>query len=109
VTLDITADDVAHSWWIPKLGGKMDALPGYTNKLWFKIPLDALPEGQRSVVFNGQCAEFCGRGHANMLARVIGMRLPDYRAWLRDKAAEIQQQQEEAAETRRRLQEEQGG
>ena len=38
VTLDITADDVAHSWWIPELGGKMDALPGYTNKTWFKIP-----------------------------------------------------------------------
>ena len=38
VTLDITADDVIHSWWIPKLGGKMDAVPGYTNKTWFKIP-----------------------------------------------------------------------
>ena len=36
VTLDITADDVAHSWWIPALGGKMDAIPGYTNKTWFK-------------------------------------------------------------------------
>ena len=37
VMLDITADDVAHSWWIPKLGGKMDAIPGYTNKTWFRI------------------------------------------------------------------------
>ena len=108
VTLDITADDVAHSWWIPKLGGKMDAVPGYTNKTWFKIPLDLLPDGQRSVAFNGQCAEFCGRGHANMLARVIGMRMPDYQAWVRGKAAEIKQAQERAAETRRRLQEEGG-
>ena len=41
VTLDITADDVIHSWWIPKLGGKMDAVPGYTNKTWFKA--DARP------------------------------------------------------------------
>ena len=36
VTLDISADDVAHSWWIPKLGGKFDAIPGYTNHTWFK-------------------------------------------------------------------------
>ena len=38
VMLDITADDVNHSWWIPKLGGKMDAIPGYTNHTWFKAP-----------------------------------------------------------------------
>ena len=37
VTLDIRSDDVQHSWWIPELGGKMDALPGYTNKTWFKV------------------------------------------------------------------------
>ncbi len=104
VTLDITADDVAHSWWIPKLGPKMDALPGYTNKLWFKIPVDAIPEGQRSVTFNGQCAELCGRNHANMLANVIGMRMPDYQAWVRDKAAEIKQAQEQAAQTRQQRQ-----
>ena len=45
VMLDITADDVVHSWWIPKLGGKMDAVPGYMNKTWFQIPEDAIPEG----------------------------------------------------------------
>ncbi len=104
VTLDITADDVAHSWWIPKLGGKMDALPGYTNKTWFKIPLDAIAEGERQVVFGGQCAELCGRNHANMVARVIGMRLPDYEAWVQGKAREIQQAQEQAAQTRQQLQ-----
>ncbi|HEY4097735.1 MAG TPA: cytochrome c oxidase subunit II, partial [Baekduia sp.] len=38
VTLDIEAQDVAHSWWIPQLGGKFDAIPGYTNHTWFKIP-----------------------------------------------------------------------
>jgi cytochrome c oxidase subunit 2 len=109
VILEITADDVVHSWWIPKLGGKMDAVPGYVNKTWFKIPLDTIPEGRRSVAFDGQCAEFCGRGHANMEARVIGMRLPDYEAWVRDKAAEIEQAQEAAAQRRRQLQSEQGG
>ena len=58
------ADDVIHSWWIPKLGGKMDAVPGYTNKTWFKIPESAIPEGKDAVVFDGQCAELCGRNHA---------------------------------------------
>ena len=104
VTLDITADDVAHSWWIPKLGGKMDAVPGYVNKAWFKIPEDAIPSGQRQVVFFGQCAELCGRNHANMVARVIGMKFPDYQAWYRDKAAQIKQAQEQAAKTRKQLQ-----
>ena len=63
VVLDIESTDVAHSWWIPKLGGKMDALPGYTNYTWFK----ATRHGHSS---RGQCAELCGRNHANMTARV---------------------------------------
>jgi cytochrome c oxidase subunit II len=105
VTLDITADDVAHSWWIPKLGGKMDAVPGYTNKTWFKIPEDAIPEGEDQVVFNGQCAELCGRNHANMLANVIGMRYPDYKAWVDRKDKEIETAREQAAERRRQIEE----
>ena len=40
MTLDIRSNDVQHSWWIPELGGKMDALPGYTNKTWFKVDRD---------------------------------------------------------------------
>ncbi len=103
VTLDVTADDVIHSWWIPKLGGKMDAVPGYTNKTWFKIPEDAIPEGEDQVVFTGQCAELCGRNHANMVARVIGMRFPDYQEWVERKATEIKQAREQAAETRKRI------
>jgi cytochrome c oxidase subunit 2 len=103
VTLDITADDVAHSWWIPKLGGKMDAVPGYTNKTWFKIPEDAIPEGEDQVVFEGQCAELCGRNHANMVARVVGMRFQDYKAWVDGKAREIQTAREQAAERREQI------
>jgi cytochrome c oxidase subunit 2 len=103
VTLDITADDVAHSWWIPKLGPKMDAIPGYVNKLWFKIPESAIPAGADQVVFEGQCAELCGRNHANMYARVIGMRYPDYKAWVDRKAAEIKTAREQAAKTREQI------
>jgi cytochrome c oxidase subunit 2 len=103
ITLDITADDVAHSWWIPKLGPKMDAIPGPTNKSWFKIPLDAIPEGEDRVVYEGQCAEFCGRGHANMYARVIGLRYDDWRAWYDGKVRSIEQAREQAAQTREEI------
>ena len=60
VTLDIAADDVVHSWWIPELGGKFDAVPGYHNYTWFKV--------DKPGVFHGQCAVLCGRGHARMVA-----------------------------------------
>jgi cytochrome c oxidase subunit 2 len=104
VILDITSDDVAHSWWIPKLGGKMDAVPGYHNKTWFQIPPDNIPQGQSRVVYTGQCAELCGRNHANMYARVIGMRMDDYKAWYTRKAAEIKQAQQAVAKQQQALQ-----
>jgi cytochrome c oxidase subunit 2 len=103
ITLDVTADDVVHSWWIPALGGKADAVPGYTNRTWFKIPLDALPEGQDRVVYEGQCAELCGRNHADMLGRVIGLRYEDWRRWYEGKARDIQAAQDAAAQRREQL------
>jgi cytochrome c oxidase subunit 2 len=103
ITLDIRADDVIHSWWIPKLGGKMDAVPGYTNKTWFKIPESAIPEGKNSVVYDGQCAELCGRNHANMIGRVIGLRYPDYKAWVDRKAQQIKSAREQAAKSREEI------
>jgi cytochrome c oxidase subunit II len=109
ITLDIRADDVIHSWWIPKLGGKMDAVPGYTNKTWFQIPESAIPEGKNQVVYNGQCAEFCGRNHANMLGRVIGMSYGDWKAWYLQKAAQIKQAHIQAAKTRQQLNQQEGG
>ena len=108
VTLDIESVDVAHSWWIPPLGGKMDAIPGYTNKSWFRIPVDAIPEGQTSVVYKGQCAELCGRNHADMLARVIGLRYDDWKAWYDGKAQQLQQAQDDAAAERKALNAQEG-
>jgi cytochrome c oxidase subunit 2 len=104
VLLDITSDDVAHSWWVPKLGGKMDAVPGYHNKTWFRIPPDLIKEGQTQVVFTGQCAELCGRNHANMYARVIGMRMDDYKKWYATKAAQIKQARTDAQAQTKALQ-----
>jgi cytochrome c oxidase subunit 2 len=108
VTLDVTADDVAHSWWIPALGGKADAIPGYTNKTWFQIPLDAIKPGQNRVVYNGQCAELCGRNHANMLGRVIGLRYSDWKAWYDRQAADIKAAKDAAAKQRAQLEAQQG-
>jgi cytochrome c oxidase subunit 2 len=104
VLLDIQSDDVAHSWWIPKLGGKMDAIPGYTNKTWFQIPPDTIPEGQKQVIFKGQCAELCGRNHANMYARVIGMRMPDYKKWYADQVQALKTAKTDVAKQQKELQ-----
>ena len=103
VLLDITADDVIHSWWVPKLGGKMDAVPGYVNKTWFQIPPDAIPEGQKSVVYTGQCAELCGRNHANMYNRVIGMRMPDYKRWYADQVQALKTAKTDVAKQHKEL------
>jgi cytochrome c oxidase subunit II len=94
VLLDITADDVAHSWWIPELGGKMDAIPGYTNKAWFKAT--------RAGTFKGQCAELCGRNHANMTARVRAVPFNEYQAWFDREATDIKTARDEAAKERER-------
>jgi cytochrome c oxidase subunit 2 len=108
VVLDIKSIDVAHSWWIPALGGKMDALPGYTNKTWFKIPLGTLGEGEREVVYKGQCAELCGRNHADMVARVIGLPYDEWKAWYDRKASGLEESEQDAAERRKQLQAEEG-
>jgi cytochrome c oxidase subunit 2 len=74
VYLTITSPDVAHSWWIPQLGGKTDAIPGRTNHMWFKA--------NRVGTYLGQCAEFCGLYHEAMRATVIATSDADYRSWL---------------------------
>jgi cytochrome c oxidase subunit 2 len=95
VVLKVRSQDVIHSWWIPKLGGKVDATPGYTNETWFKIP--------REGVYRGQCAELCGRNHANMLAAVRAVSPTDYEAWLGRQKREIDEANAEAAKQRRSL------
>jgi cytochrome c oxidase subunit 2 len=86
----------------------MDAVPGYVNKTWFQIPEDAIPEGESQVVFTGQCAELCGRNHANMYGRVIGMRMADYRRWYSDKVAQVAESKKGAQEQQDALEQDQG-
>ncbi len=74
VVLSITSIDVIHSWWVPSLGGKVDAVPGYTTYTWFKAKGPAL--------YHGQCAQLCGRQHAFMTALVQVVSPAEYQAWL---------------------------
>jgi cytochrome c oxidase subunit II len=76
VRLEVTAPaaDVIHSWWIPALGGKIDAIPGRTNETWF--------EADSEGTYSGQCAELCGLEHAHMLASVEVMSQDAFDAWL---------------------------
>jgi cytochrome c oxidase subunit 2 len=98
VTLEIRAQDVAHSWWIPKLGGKFDAVPGYTNYTWFKVP------GRLAgKVFTGQCAEMCGRNHANMTAQVRAVTPQQYEQFITRRKADIKAADAAAQVQRKRL------
>jgi cytochrome c oxidase subunit 2 len=79
VELEVTAPDwdVVHSWWIPALGGKIDAIPGKVNTTWFAA--------QRVGVFPGQCAELCGLYHAKMLASVEVLPAEEFDSWLAER------------------------
>ncbi|MEA2340045.1 MAG: cytochrome c oxidase subunit [Solirubrobacteraceae bacterium] len=104
VTLNIRAQDVAHSWWIPKLGGKFDAVPGYTNHTWFKIPAKfAGGTFAQGTLFRGQCAELCGRNHANMTAQVRAVTPAQFEQWIASRKAEVKQADDAAAAERKKL------
>lgn len=96
VVLEVTASDVIHSWWIPDLGGKVDGVPGHVNETWFKIP--AGKEG----VYDGQCAELCGSGHADMRAQVRAVTPDEFEDWARQTRREIKEAGELLAEQRER-------
>ncbi|MGH3065435.1 MAG: cytochrome c oxidase subunit II [Gaiellaceae bacterium] len=76
VRLKVSApdSDVIHSWWIPALGGKIDAIPGTVNETWFEV--------ENPGVYTGQCAELCGLEHAQMLASVEVLPEDEFAAWL---------------------------
>lgn len=100
VTLDITSQDVVHSWWIPELGGKADAVPGHVNQTWFKV---VPPEGWdgEPLVYDGVCAELCGEGHAEMRAEVMALPVEEYERWAEQQATDIAEAQRLLAAQRR--------
>ena len=82
IDLKIQSTDVIHSWWVPSLGGKVDAVPGYTTYTWFKAP-------HAGSVYRGQCAQLCGRQHYAMIAFVKVVTPQQYSAWLQYQARAI--------------------
>ncbi|MEE9342147.1 MAG: cytochrome c oxidase subunit II [Gammaproteobacteria bacterium] len=74
VRLSITASDVIHAWWVPELGGKKDAIPGFVNEMWFKV--------EKEGTYRGQCAELCGKDHGFMPIVVVAKNDVDYQQWL---------------------------
>ncbi len=80
----VTANDVIHSWWVPDLAVKRDAIPGYINEAWTRI--------EEPGDFVGQCAELCGKDHGFMPIEVKAVSPAEYETWLgkkRDEAAAI--------------------
>jgi cytochrome c oxidase subunit 2 len=73
VVVDMVSEDVIHSFWVPKLGGKMDMIPGRTNRL--KLQAD------KAGVYGGQCAEFCGGAHSLMGFVVVAHEPADWQRW----------------------------
>ena len=78
VYLALQSADVAHSYWVPRLAGKTDLIPGKTNTMWF--------ETDRRQLFVGQCAEYCGTQHAYMLLRVQVDSPEDFERWLENES-----------------------
>jgi cytochrome c oxidase subunit 2 len=74
VKLNLRANDVIHSFWLPKLAGKTDLIPGQTNFMWIKA--------DEPGTFWGQCAEYCGDSHAYMLFRAHALPEDEWQAWL---------------------------
>ncbi|ESS74034.1 cytochrome c oxidase subunit 2 [Methyloglobulus morosus KoM1] len=83
IRLVFTAADVLHSWWVPELGWKKDAIPGFINEAWTSV--------SKPGVFRGQCTELCGKDHAFMPIVVIAMEQADYDVWAKAKVEEMKQ------------------
>ena len=95
VTLDIVSEDVVHSWWIPQLGGKFQAVPGYHDYTWLQVAKPGL--------YRGQCAILCGRGHARMIAAVRAIPPAQFDAWLANQKSLIAEANAQAKLARAKL------
>ncbi|WP_413044505.1 cytochrome c oxidase subunit II [Pseudomonas sp. YJ42] len=74
IDVQVTSADVIHSFWIPRLGGKMDMLPGRTNVIRI--------EAGHAGIFHGQCSEFCGLQHTHMKLHVEAQQAADFETWI---------------------------
>jgi len=79
----VTANDVLHAWWVPAIAVKRDAVPGFINESWTRIP--------EPGIYRGQCAELCGRNHGYMPIVVNAVEQDEYDAWLAERKAKAAQ------------------
>jgi len=96
VVLHIQSLDVIHSWWVPSLGGKVDAVPGYTTWTWFEAT-------KPGALYHGQCAELCGRLHSAMTALVQVLTPANYERWLSSQKSVIAAQEQQVLTLRKEL------
>ncbi|KAA1190579.1 cytochrome c oxidase subunit II [Pseudohalioglobus sediminis] len=87
----VTANDVIHSWWVPELAVKKDAIPGFINEAWTRTTVEG--------VYRGQCAELCGKDHGFMPIVVNVVSKDEYNEWLGTKQSEAAQIKELMAQT----------
>ena len=80
VDIHVRSADVIHAFWVPRLAGKLDAIPGRTNVLRI--------EASQTGEFHGQCAEFCGVGHSHMHFRVIAHEADSFADWIEEQASD---------------------
>ncbi len=92
VRMLLTADDVIHAWWVPALGMKKDAIPGFINELWIKIDED------KTGVYRGQCAELCGKDHGFMPIVVEARNEEGYKMWVAKRKAAMAAEKTGASE-----------
>ncbi len=83
-----TAADVLHSWWVPDLGWKKDAIPGFINEAWTSV--------SKPGVYRGQCTELCGKDHGFMPVVVVAMDQADYDVWKKNKLEQKEKESEVA-------------
>ncbi len=74
-----TSNDVNHAWWVPDLGWKRDAIPGFTNDNWAII--------EKEGTYRGQCAELCGKDHGFMPIVVKAVPMDEYKVWVAEMKA----------------------
>ena len=93
-----TAADVLHSWWVPDLGWKKDAIPGFINEAWTSV--------EQAGTYRGQCTELCGKDHGFMPIVVIAMEQPDYDAWVKKSLEDAKKGTDLSAQSHAQLMEE---
>jgi cytochrome c oxidase subunit 2 len=93
VHIQLSSKDVIHSFWVPNIGGKKDAVPGRATDLWI--------QADRAGTYKGQCFEFCGTGHADMLITLVVHTPDEYPTWIKGALAEANRLNDPATKTGR--------